>query len=83
VVRIVAAPEPVSAVRTGDALRFARACYHHGNRHVALQIEQGELRYLADHVLDEMVRGLGLAVEHTERPFEPESGAYSGHGHGP
>lgn len=81
VVRIVAAPEAVSVVRTQDSLLFARACYHLGNRHVALQIEPGELRYLADHVLDEMVRGLGLAVEHECLPFEPESGAYSGHGH--
>lgn len=81
VVRIVAAPEAVSVVRTDDALSFARACYHLGNRHVALQIEPGELRYLADHVLDEMVRGLGLAVDHARAPFEPEPGAYRGHGH--
>jgi urease accessory protein len=81
VVRIVAAPEAVSVIRTDDALLFARACYHLGNRHVALQIGPGELRYLADHVLDEMVRGLGLAVEHASLPFEPEPGAYSGHGH--
>lgn len=81
VVRIVAAPEAVSVIRTADPLLFARACYHLGNRHVALQIGPGELRYLADHVLDEMARGLGLAVEHASLPFEPESGAYSGHGH--
>jgi urease accessory protein len=81
VVRIVAAPEAVSVIRTDDALLFARACYHLGNRHVALQIGPGELRYLADHVLDEMVRGLGLVVEHASLPFEPEPGAYSGHGH--
>jgi urease accessory protein len=81
VVLIVSAPEPLSVVRTGDALRFARLCYHLGNRHVALQIEPGELRYLADHVLDEMVRGFGLEVSHESAPFEPESGAYRGHGH--
>jgi urease accessory protein len=50
------------------------------DRHVAPRIEAGELRYLADHVLDEMVRGLGLAVGHARAPFEPESGAYGGHG---
>lgn len=81
VVRIMAEPEPLSIVRTDDALRFARACYHLGNRHVALQIEAGELRYLADHVLDEMVRGLGLEVSHALLPFEPEAGAYHGHGY--
>src|SRR5690554_5191664 len=64
VVLVRAAAEPVSVVRTADALLFARACYHLGNRHVALQIESGELRYLRDHVLDDLVRGLGLTVEH-------------------
>ena len=81
VVLIRAAPEPVSVARTDDALLFARACYHLGNRHVALQIAPGELRYLADHVLDDMVRGLGLEVSRESAPFEPESGAYHGHGH--
>jgi urease accessory protein len=51
-VRIVAADEALSVVRTHDALQFARACYHLGNRHVPLQILAGELRYLSDHVLD-------------------------------
>jgi urease accessory protein len=79
-VLILAAPEQVSVARTDDALLLARACYHLGNRHVALQITPGELRYLADHVLDDMVRGLGLAVTQESAPFEPEAGAYS-HGH--
>jgi urease accessory protein len=81
VVLIKAAPEALSVVRTEDALLFARACYHLGNRHVALQIIAGELRYLHDHVLDDMVRGLGLAVSELRAPFEPESGAYHGQGH--
>jgi len=80
-VRIDAAPESLSVVRTGDALQFARACYHLGNRHVALQILPGELRFLTDHVLDSMLEGLGLTVTHEVWPFEPEQGAYHGHGH--
>jgi urease accessory protein len=79
-VSIIAAPEPVSVARTDDSLLLARVCYHLGNRHVALQIEPGEVRFLADHVLDDMVRGLGLVVEQASAPFEPEAGAYS-HGH--
>ncbi len=78
---IKAAPETVSFVRTDDALLFARVCYHLGNRHVALQILPGELRYLSDHVLDHMVAGLGLQVSHADLPFEPEAGAYGQHGH--
>lgn len=80
-VRIKAAPEAVSVVRSGDPLLFARACYHLGNRHVSLQILAGELRYLTDHVLDQMLEGIGLTVSHDTLPFEPEAGAYHGHGH--
>lgn len=82
-VRVQAAAEPVSTVRSQDARALARACYHLGNRHVPLQVEEGFARYLQDHVLDDMVRGLGLEVTHEDAPFEPEAGAYGGgHGHG-
>ena len=86
VVRVLAAAERVSSVRADDALQLARACYHLGNRHVPLQIERGRLRYLHDHVLDAMVRGLGLTVTVENAEFEPEPGAYGGpaqaHAHG-
>ncbi|MGJ8516600.1 urease accessory protein UreE [Carnimonas bestiolae] len=80
-VRIVAANESVSQVTSNDPLLFATACYHLGNRHVPLQIEAGHLAYQHDHVLDDMVRGLGLEVITTQAPFEPVSGAYEGGGH--
>lgn len=79
-VRICAAREPVSLARTTDPLRLARACYHLGNRHVALQVGDGWVRYLPDHVLDDMVRGLGLTVTAETERFEPERGAYA-HSH--
>jgi len=86
VVEIRAADEAVSTVRVDDPLLLARACYHLGNRHVALQIEPGFIRYQHDHVLDDMLRGLGLGVESERAPFEPEAGAYDGgrhsHSHG-
>ena len=78
-VRIDAAPESLSVVRTDNALQFARACYHLGNRHVALQILPNELRFLSDHVLDRMLENLGLLVTHEIFPFEPEQGAYHSH----
>ncbi|MDT4329879.1 urease accessory protein UreE [Methylomonas sp. MED-D] len=80
-VRVNAAPEALSVVKCADPMLFARACYHLGNRHVALQILPGELRFLTDHVLDQMLVGLGLTVEHQTLPFEPEAGAYHSHGH--
>ncbi|RLM08904.1 urease accessory protein UreE [Gibbsiella quercinecans] len=76
VVRIEAAPETVSVARCGDPLKLAIACYHLGNRHVPLQIEAGRVAYLHDHVLDDMLIGLGLIVNSEQAPFEPVPGAY-------
>ncbi|WP_136810780.1 urease accessory protein UreE [Desulfosediminicola flagellatus] len=78
VIRVQAANELLSAARCNDPLLFARACYHLGNRHMPLQIESGRIVYLHDHVLDDMLRGLGLEVEQVSEPFEPEAGAYGG-----
>jgi urease accessory protein len=86
VIEVGAAEETVSTVHSAEPRSLARAAYHLGNRHVALQIGAGWLRYSHDHVLDEMLRGLGLSVMVEQAPFEPEAGAYhadgdGGHGH--
>jgi len=81
VVLVQAQAEDVSTVPSQDAHALARAAYHLGNRHVPVQIGDGWLRYLHDHVLDDMVRALGLPVAFHHAPFEPEAGAY-GHAHG-
>ncbi len=81
-IRITAADEAVSDVRADTHLQLMRAAYHLGNRHVPLQVNAEFLRYQQDHVLDQMVEGLGLRVLHVEAPFQPENGAYSGgHSH--
>lgn len=84
VVRVIAADEQVSQAECADPLLLAKACYHLGNRHVPLQIALGLVRYHHDHVLDDMVRQLGLQVRVVTAPFEPESGAYQSapHAHG-
>lgn len=81
VIEIRAASEAVSTVYVDDPVLMARACYHLGNRHVALQISERFARYQHDHVLDEMMTGLGLSVVFEQEPFEPEAGAYHGGGH--
>lgn len=80
VIRVNAAPETVSVARAADPVTLARAAYHLGNRHIALQVTGDGVRYLHDHVLDDMVRALGLTVTVEELPFEPEAGAYGGFG---
>jgi urease accessory protein len=84
IVEILAAPEQLIEAVADSTLLFARAAYHLGNRHVPVQIlpseSGGRLRFQTDHVLADMVRGLGCAVTETEAPFQPESGAYGAHG---
>ena len=79
IIEVRAADEEVATASTEDALLFARACYHLGNRHVPLQVGDGWLRLQRDHVLEDMVRSLGLDVRHEQAPFEPEGGAYGSH----
>ncbi|OAJ94854.1 urease accessory protein UreE [Vibrio bivalvicida] len=78
IVEIKAAPEKVSSVYCSDLHLLTRVAYHLGNRHVPLQVEFGWVRYQHDHVLDEMVEGLGAKVTTEDASFEPESGAYGG-----
>jgi len=84
VLQIIAAQEPVYNVIAETQRALMGAAYHLGNRHVPLQIGDGWLRLEQDHVLKEMLLGLGMQVTAMLAPFEPEAGAYGGghrHGH--
>jgi urease accessory protein len=81
VVEVAAAPEVLLEVRTGDTLLLGRAAYHLGNRHVPVQLGKHFLRFQPDHVLAEMLVGLGCTVDEVEAPFDPEGGAYGAHAH--
>jgi urease accessory protein len=80
VVAVEAAAETLLEVRAADAASLARIAYHVGNRHVPLQVGEGWLRLLPDHVLRAMIEGLGGRVGEVVAAFQPESGAY-GHSH--
>jgi urease accessory protein len=83
VVEVIAEPEQVLHVECADPAALARAAYHLGNRHVPVQVGEGFLRIAADHVLAEMLTGLGAKLKPMQEPFEPEAGAYGGgHSHG-
>lgn len=77
VIRVVARAEPVLEIRAGTA-GLPRLAYHLGNRHLAIQILDDVLVIRADAVIATMVEGLGGIVSATERPFDPEPGAYGG-----
>ena len=86
VVQVIAANEPVMHITAANAQQLMRAVYHLANRHVPLQIGcdaagAGWLRLEQDHVLKEMLIGLGMTVSEMSAPFEPEAGAYGGGHH--
>jgi urease accessory protein len=89
-VRVLAAAQPVLVVRHcsqhGAPSDLARAAYHLGNRHVAVELKPDHLKLEPDHVLAEMLRRMHLIVSEEAAAFEPEGGAYqsghqSGHDH--
>jgi urease accessory protein len=79
-IRVRAAEEALMKITAPDACALARLAWHIGNRHTPAEIAADAIYILPDHVLAEMVRGLGGAVEAVSRPFEPEGGAYGGPG---
>ncbi|MBB1091453.1 urease accessory protein UreE [Rhodopseudomonas palustris] len=87
-VEVVAAPEPLLEIRGRDPLHLVRLAWHLGNRHLPTQIMAKALRIRRDHVIAEMVAGLGGKAIEIEAPFDPEGGAYApahdgaGHHHG-
>ncbi|MDN8230249.1 urease accessory protein UreE [Acinetobacter baumannii] len=81
VLRVDAKPERLMKVTAQTEFDLLKAAYHLGNRHVPLMLTPTALYFEPDHVLAEMVEGLGLAVRETDHPFEPESGAYAQHSH--
>lgn len=76
-IEVVAAPEPLIEIRARDPHHLVRIAWHLGNRHLPTQIMARGLRIRRDHVIDEMVRGLGAQVIEIEAPFDPEGGAYA------
>jgi urease accessory protein len=81
-IEVVAAPEPLIEIRGSDPQHLVRVGWHLGNRHLPTQIMPRGLRIRRDHVIEAMVKGLGARVTEIEAPFDPEGGAYAGHGHG-
>ncbi|MDP3108548.1 urease accessory protein UreE [Hydrogenophaga sp.] len=87
--RVVAAPQPVLRITAcpdhpahEQAFDLMRAAYHLGNRHVPIELKPDHLKIEPDHVLADMLRSMHLTVVEAREPFEPEAGAYGGHGSG-
>jgi len=77
-VRVRAAPEAVIEITASDATLLLRIAWHLGNRHLPVQAVGERLRIRDDHIIAQMVEGLGGQIERLQAPFDPETGAYAG-----
>lgn len=87
VVRIVASPERLLEITAESPAALLRLAWHLGNRHLPTSLSADRLLIREDHVIADMVRGLGGGVRAIEAAFDPETGAYDApatpHHHGP
>jgi urease accessory protein len=77
VVRVCAKSEPLLEIHAHDAGEMVRIAWHLGNRHLPVQLLGDRIRIRADHVIRDMVEGLGGHVAEIAAPFDPEPGAYA------
>ena len=80
-VRIRAKPEALLEIHAHDEGALLRIAWHLGNRHLPVQLLGDRIRIRADHVIADMVEGLGGHAERIDAPFDPEEGAYAGGHH--
>ena len=79
---VEAASEKLLEIRAESDHALKRLIWHIGNRHIPAEIGGDAVWIAYDHVLAEMVLGLGGSAEPVERAFRPEGGAYAGgHAH--
>jgi urease accessory protein len=83
VVLVAGQAEALVEISAPVPAEFVRLAWHIGNRHTDAQFTDKAFRIRRDHVLEEMVRGLGARTMIVEAPFDPEPAApHGGHHHG-
>ena len=80
-IEVKAAEEDLVEVRSRDPAAFARIAWHLGNRHLPAAIASDRILIRDDHVIVDMLKGLGAEVRKVRAPFDPEGGAYGQHNH--
>jgi urease accessory protein len=81
VVLVSGIPEPLAEIVASSPRDFVRLAWHLGNRHTDVQIAGDRIRIRRDHVLEDMLRGLGARVTAIEAPFDPQATVPHGHRH--
>ena len=77
-IAVIAAKEPLAAITADDPSALVRIAWHIGNRHLPAMLQSGSIVIRRDHVIEEMVVGLGGVIEPIDAAFDPEAGAYAG-----
>ena len=75
-IAVEAAPEELLEIAAQDEAHLLKLAWHLGNRHCPAEIHDNRIYVRADHVIEQMARGLGATVDRIMRPFHPEGGAY-------
>jgi urease accessory protein len=75
-----AAPENLLEITADSPVLLARLAWHLGNRHLPAQIAGDRILIRDDHVIADMLRGLGARLQCIAAPFTPERGAYDASG---
>jgi len=78
--KVRAAAEVIIEVRHNDPNQLVRLAWHLGNRHLPTEIRAQVLRIRPDHVIEDMLLGFGADLVKVQAAFQPEGGAYGGHG---
>jgi urease accessory protein len=81
VVVVAGQAEPLIEISAKAPLDFVRLAWHIGNRHTDIQFIDKSFRIRRDHVLEEMVKGLGAITTPVDAPFDPEPAAPQGGSH--
>ena len=79
--KVQAAAELIVEVRHKDPNQLVRLAWHLGNRHLPTEIRDQVIRIHPDHVIEKMLVGFGAELRTVHDAFQPEGGAYRGHGH--
>ena len=75
VVQVAGPAELLVEVSTKAGPDLVRLAWHIGNRHTDIQFVDKAFRIRRDHVLEEMLKGLGAMTTEVEAPFDPEPAA--------
>jgi urease accessory protein len=76
IVAVAAASEPLAEITAGSGAELLALSWHLGNRHLPAELRADRIRIRRDHVIEDMIEGLGGTVAHLDAPFDPEGGAY-------